>query len=123
MSVRIFIRRILLCLGMALSFLAVMTLIIVVSVRTGFSIPVRWVALAAFTGVIGWFIYHQYCTLAKEPRFWVIAISMMALHLIGFVILLFYIPDGPIAWFLPATLFEIALIVVIMERVFDHFEQ
>ena len=120
MTVRNILRRVLLYLGMALSFLAVMALIIVVSVRTGFSIPVRWVGLAVFTGVIGWFIFHQYRTLAKEPWFWLTTISIMAVHVIGFVILLFYFPRWPLGWFLPTTLVEVALIVVIMEKVSDR---
>jgi hypothetical protein len=120
MTMKNILRRMLLYLGMAISFLAVMALIVVVSVRTGFSIPVRWIGLAVFTGVIGWFIFHQYRTLAKEPWFWPTAISIIAVHLIGFVILLFYFPRWPLVWFLPATLVEVALIVVIMERVSDR---
>jgi hypothetical protein len=120
MTMRNILRRLLLYLGLALSFLAVMALIVVVSVRTGFSIPVRWVGLPVFTGVIGWFIFHQYRTLAKDAWFWLTAISIMVVHLIGFVVLLVYFERWPLVWYLPATLVEVALIVVIMEKVSDR---
>jgi hypothetical protein len=120
MTMKNILRRILLYLGMALSFLAAMALIVVVSARTGFSIPVRWVGLAVLTSLIGWFIFHQYRTLAKKFWFRRTAISIMAVHLIGFVILLFYFPRWPVVWFLPATMVEVALIVMIMEKVSDR---
>jgi hypothetical protein len=118
MTIKNILLRTLLYLGVALSFLAVMALITFVSVRTGFSIPIRWVGLAVFTGIISWFVFHQYHTAAKERLFWLTTSTIMAVHLIGFVFLLLYIPRWPLVWFLPTTLIEVSLIVVIMEKVF-----
>ena len=116
MAARNILRRMLLYLGMALCFLAVMGVIVVVSVRTGLSVPIRWVGLAVFTGVIGFFIFHQYGTFARRRLFWLATISITAVHLTGYAMLLLYFPRWPLGWFLPTTLIEVALITVVMEK-------
>src|SRR5262249_60125893 len=119
MTAKNVILRILLYFGVAFSFLAVMALVTFVSVRTGLSIPIRWIGLAVFTGIIGWFVFDQYRVFAQKPVFWLTTFSIMAAHVLAFVVVLLSFPRWPLIWFLPVTLIEIVLIALIFENVFD----
>jgi len=110
--------RALLYLGIALGSLAVLAVVVFMSVRFRLDIPVRWIGLAAFTVVIVWFIFRQYRMLVRNRLFWPSMLSVVGLHVVVYTALLIYIPDWRLGWFLPATFVEIAIIIVILEKVF-----
>lgn len=118
MTVKRIFLRVALYFGVALGALAAIAFAVFVSVRFKFDVPVRWVGLAAYTSLIIWFIHHQYKRLARNRLFWPAVLLVVGLHLAVFTTLLIYIPDWRLGWFLPTAFIEIAIITVILEKVF-----
>jgi hypothetical protein len=112
------VRRLFLCLGLAIAFLAVFSLLFILSVRTGIEIPFRWVGLAMFTSLLLWALLRSYKDYWRRPTWWLALASLLALHLLVFVPILQRYPKWSVIWFLPVVVVEVQIFSLILDRLF-----
>ena len=103
--------------GIALAALLVIAIALFVSLKTGITIPKRWVGYCAWTGVLIWFVYRRCKHHRTKMKFWLAFAGLLAVHVMAFVVVLCTIPDWGLGWFIPVFLMEAPIIVVILETV------
>ncbi len=114
------IRRVLLYIGLAMAGLAVIVLIIVVSNYTGIEPPERWVALAYWTLALliaGVRVYREHW---HRAELWLAMAGLLAIHLLGFVVILRSYPEWRAVWFAFTSLGEAVFFRWILDAVLTH---
>lgn len=101
--------------GIALACLVILTIIVVLSVKTGITVPKRWVGLVGWTGVLVWVIFRQYKTSLRHARFWFAFSPLLLVHLTAFVVVLERYPEWGINWFMPFVIVEAPIMAMAIE--------
>jgi len=87
-------------LGGILISLALLKIAFVVEDKWGHDAFIRWVGLATFTlGVFSLFVCDSEGVL-RNWRFWTLSAILLALHLIGFGIVLTHVEEWKLSWFM-----------------------
>lgn len=110
--------RVLLYFGLAFAFLAVCGLLVFLSVRTGITVPARWFALALYTAVLLWALIGTSKEYWYRPSFWLTIAGLLALHLLGFGVVLRRYPQWRPIWYIPVVIVEAALFGSILATLF-----
>jgi hypothetical protein len=94
----------------------------VYSARTGGSgrLPLRWVSFFPTTALVFWLAVKPFRRYWRRLSFWLEVGALLVAHGVIFAILLTKIPEWPLLWFVPTSLAEVALILLILERVAGH---
>ena len=114
------VRRLLLYVGLALAGLAVIVLIIVVSNYTGIEPPEGWAALAYWTLALliaGIRVYREHW---HRAELWLAMAGLLAIHLLGFVVILRSYPEWRAPWFAFTSLGEAVFLRCILDAVLAH---
>lgn len=114
------VRRCLLYVGLALIFLAVFTLLAVLSVHTGIVVPRRWAGLVFWTPFLFWWVVKPLKRHWKRPAFWWAVSGLLILHLLALCAVLVHYPQWPLVWFVPVSIVEAGLYTVVLIKLFDH---
>jgi lipoprotein signal peptidase len=100
------LRRLLLYVGIALVCLAATGLILALSIRTGISVPGRWVGLILWTLLVFWVIVSRRREYWARLSFWLAAAGLLAGHLLAFMVILNNYPQWRPIWFAPVAVVE-----------------
>lgn len=115
--------------GLKLLAIAVVCLVVFgiaffISVKTGlirFRIPARWFGLFYWTSALLWVILRQFKGDLRRVKFWVVLLTLLALHVIGFAFVLRSYPEWRPVWFLPVFLIEGSLVMTALRRIVDYW--
>ncbi|SRR5579875_72871 len=92
------------------------------SVQTGSSgqLPLRWIGLGGATFFTFWAAMKPYRHYWSWPQVrWVVAVLFLV-HLLVFSCVLIHVQQWPLLWFIPTSLFEGAVIIVVIDRVIRY---
>jgi hypothetical protein len=103
--------------GIALGSLLVLAVVFFVSIKTGIVVPVRWVGLCGWTGLLIWFICKQCKRHIRQARFWVTFLGLLLIHVIAFIAALQKFPEWRLAWFALIFIVEAPFLVIVIETV------
>lgn len=109
MSFSTIIRRSLLYLGTALASLAIFALIFFLTVRSGTSVPFRWVMLTVFSVALLFIILKYYRAFWNRPALWLCCAGVLTVHLAIFIPILRSYPEFRPLWFVPIVVVEAAI--------------
>jgi hypothetical protein len=112
--------RVLLYFGIAFAFLAVCSLLVFLSVRTGVTDPGKWIFLGVYTAVLLWAVVGTSKEHWHHAGFWGVVAGLLALHLSGFVALLRYYPTWRPLWYIPVVIVEAGLFALILSMLFSR---
>jgi hypothetical protein len=104
------IRRLLFDVGLALGALAVLTLVFVLSIRTGISVPRQWVLLTIWTLLVFWVIVIRRRERWTRSTFWLAVVGLLAGHLLVFVTILKNYPQTRPVWFACVAVVEAGIL-------------
>jgi hypothetical protein len=104
-------------LAVALASLVVIGLALVASAKAGIVIPARWLGLFYWTCALLWFICRQYKSNLRHGKFWVVLLTLLALHVGAFAVVLRSYPEWRMAWFMPIFLIEAPLVMAVLRSV------
>lgn len=106
MGIGLLIRRALLYVGLAITALAVFTLIFFLTVHTHTSVDFRWVAFAMFTGLLVGVIIKLSPGYRARPAFWLLLFGFMSIHSALFVLIIDRAVDFRPIWYVPVVIAE-----------------
>lgn len=109
------IRRLAVYIGLASAFLAVCALVIILEARTGVVIPARWVALGMWTLLLFYITARQNREYWARLPFWLALLSLLAIHLLGFIVLLRKYSEWRSMWFIPIVIVEAGVLSTILD--------
>jgi hypothetical protein len=118
-STRLKVRDYLIYVTVGLALVAFALLYAVHSVKTGSNgqLPLRWIGLGGATFLTFWAALKPYRHYWSWPHVrWVVA-ALFVIHLVVFCFVLTHVEQWPIVWFVPTSLFEGAVIIVVIDRV------
>jgi hypothetical protein len=112
--------RFLLYVAIALGVLVFCALLVAVAIYTGHTsdLPVGWFGLAGFTPLLFWTVIKMMRKDWERPAFWLALLALLILHLLGFVGLLLRYPHWRLLWFIPTSMIEAGVFVVILGKLF-----
>jgi hypothetical protein len=113
--------RFLLYIAIALGVLAICALLVAIAIYTGHTrrLPVGWFGLVGFTPLIFWTVIKSLRRCWKRAGFWFAVAALLALHLLAFVATLLRYPQWPLLWFVPVSMVEAGLFVMILGKLFN----
>lgn len=111
------IRRAFLYLGLAVGSLVGIGLLVAFSVHTGIALTGSWIGLAGYTSLLFWVVISRSRERWSQPKFWLVMVGLLAVHLIAFAAVLRSYPAWPMIWFLPIVIVESAAFSVILDMV------
>jgi hypothetical protein len=88
---------------------------VIVSIKTGISIPARWLGLFAWTCALLWVVFRQCKSDLRSGRFWLALAALLAVHVAAFTLLLRAYPEWRMAWFVFVFLIEAPLLTVTVQ--------
>ena len=88
------------------------------SARTGASgqLPLRWIGLAGATAVTFWYPVRRYRRYWGHLSFWLKVVALLAVHLLGYTVLLLRIPEWRLLWFVPPSVVEGGVLVLVLNK-------
>ena len=111
--------RVLTGVGVGVGIVALAVIYALASLHTGKSIAVGWLGLAGFTPLVFWTVIKASRRHWKRPAFWLAVGALMTVHILMFGGTLLYYPQWPLLWFIPVSIVEAAMFVVILAKLFD----
>jgi hypothetical protein len=103
--------------GIAVVCLLVIGAAVIVSAKTGFTVPARWFALFYWTCALLWFVFKQHKRDLRYGRFWLALSAFLMVHVTAFAaVLRAYAAWRPI-WFMFVFMIEGPLVLVALENV------
>jgi hypothetical protein len=106
--------------GIALGCLVAFSVIVFVVLKTGVVISWRWTALCYWTGFLIWCICVQFKQQLRQAKFWITFVSLLVIHMIGFIAVLQRSPEWHFTWFLAVVLVEVPCFAVALGVVVDR---
>lgn len=106
MTIGHIVRRLLFYLGLAVASLVILSLIFAVSISMHVTLPLRWVMLAAFTGVLLFTMVKTDRAYWNRPVFWLICVGVLVVHLTVFIPILRSYREFRSVWWVPIVLVE-----------------
>lgn len=113
------VRRALFYTGIAIAVLLLIAAAVLLSIRTGISIPRQWIALAIFTVALLFAMIRAYQRYWKRLGFWLALGGLLGIHLTLFIIILQNFPTFRPLWYIPAIIAEGALFGVVCGILLD----
>src|SRR5689334_3498840 len=98
--------------GIAVLALLIISAAVIVSIKTGISIPARWFGLFSWTCALLWVVFQQCKGEVRSGRFWLALGVLLAVHIASFTLLLRAYPEWRMAWFMLIFLIEAPLLTV-----------
>jgi hypothetical protein len=77
--------------------------------------PVRWIGLVCVTPIAFWYPARTYRRYWHRFTFWLVLAALLTLHVLAFVALLIRIPGWRLLWFVPTTLVESWIVLLVLE--------
>jgi len=113
--------RFLLYVAIALGVLALCAVLVAIAIYMGHShgFPVGWYGLAGFTPLIFWTVVKSLRRCWRHAGFWFSVAALLILHLLAFAAALLRYPQWPLLWFVPLSMVEAGLFVMILGKLFD----
>jgi hypothetical protein len=103
--------------GIAVVCLLVIGAAVIVSAKTGFTVPARWFGLFYWTCALLWFVFKQHKHDLRYGRFWLALSAFLVMHVTSFAaVLRAYAAWRPI-WFMFVFMIEGPLVLVALENV------
>lgn len=100
--------------GIALLGLAAVAVTVLVSVKTGITVPKRWFGLCFWTGFLVWLLCRQYRSHLWQTRFWFVFVNLLLVHVAAFTAILRRYPDWGLGWFMLPVMFEAPFMALIL---------
>jgi len=94
-----------------------MAVAVIVSTKTGITVPKRWFGLCVWTGLLTWFVQRLCKHHRRKTKFWLAFGGLLVVHVLAFVVLLRSITEWGLGWFMPVFLVEAPIMVVLLETV------
>ena len=116
---RSFGNRILVDVALGMGIVVAAVLFALLSIYTGKTIPIGWLGLGGFTPLLLWLVIRSQRRHWKRLEFWLAMTGLAVLHVLAFVAILMHYPQWPLLWFVPVTLLEAGVFIVILGKVFD----
>lgn len=112
--------RVLLYLGIAVSFLLACGLFAAIAIYIGRirEVPVGWFGLAGFTPLVFWGVIKSLRNCWDRPTFWLAVMALLLLHVLAFVGVLVRYPRWPLLWFIPISFVEVGVFVMVLGKLF-----
>ncbi len=101
--------------GIAVLALMIIWAAVIVSIKTGISIPARWLGLFSWTCALLWVVFRQCKGELRSGRFWLALAMLLAVHIAAFTLLLRAYPQWRMAWFMFIFLIEAPLLTVTVQ--------
>lgn len=107
--------------AIALGVLGVCAMLVAIAIYTGHTrnMPVGWFGLAAFTPLVFWTVLKLLRRHWKRPAFWSAVVALLVLHILAFVATLLHYPQWPLLWFIPVSMVEASLFLMILGKLFN----
>jgi hypothetical protein len=121
---RSFILEALKLVAIAVACLVVFAIGFFIWVKTGlikFQIPARWFGLFYWTCALLWVILRQFKSDLRRVKFWVVLLTVLALHIGGFALVLRGYPEWRTVWFLPIFIIEGSLVMAALRGIVDYW--
>ena len=112
--------RLLVDAGVGLGIIAFAGLLLFYNIKTGKNPPMLWIELAIFTGITFWYPVQQNKHHWHRPVFWLGVSGLLAVHVVGFVLVLRNHPEWRLVWFIPVAIIEGAGLFLILDRFFGY---
>ncbi len=81
---------------------------------------VRWWSLAGTTALIFWAVVKQFRHHWHRLSFWLKVAGLLAIHLLAYAVLLSRFPEWRLLWFVPLSVVEGGLLVLVLGRFVRH---
>lgn len=81
---------------------------------------IRWFGLAFITPLAFWYPAQMFKVFWKRVTFWLVFSTLVALHVLAFARILQRYPDWRLVWFIPTTIIEGMLVILILHAVFPE---
>lgn len=78
---------------------------------------VRWWSLAGTTVLVFWAVVKQFRRHWQRVSFWVEVGGLLGIHLFAYTILLLRVPEWRLLWFVPVSVVEGGLLVLVLAKV------
>jgi hypothetical protein len=116
------LRRSLWYIGVALAILLIVLGFVAISFYTGHTHPppVGWFGLVGFTPLVFWAVITTLRLHWDRPVFWFAIAGLAGLHVALFTAILMRYPQWPLLWFIPVSMIEGGLFVVVLTWLFDQ---
>jgi hypothetical protein len=113
--------RFLLYIAIAIGALALCALLVAIAVYSGHThgLPVAWFGFIGFTPLIFWTVIKSLKRHWKQPAFWFAVGGLFILHSLAFVATLLHYPRWPLLLFIPTSMVEAGLFVLVLGKLFD----
>ena len=76
----------------------------------------KWIAFALNTAVFCGYVVHWFQNVWRLPKFWLILLSLLVLHSVGFVLVLQAIEHFPLIWYAVLVPLELQAAIVVFRR-------
>jgi len=107
------VRRSFLYLGIALSVLALIAVIIILT-KGRVQISGGWIGLVGYTSLLFWITIAKSRERWSLQSFWLAVSGLLAVHLLAFVAILRIYPAWRMIWFVPVVVVEAGLFSIIL---------
>jgi hypothetical protein len=104
-------------LAIAIVCLIVIGAAVIVSAKTGVTIPARWVGLLWWTGVLLYLVFKQHKGDLRRGIFWLCLSAVLAVHVTAFAVVLRAYQVWPAIWFMFIFLVEGPLVLLVLQNV------
>ena len=80
----------------------------------------RWWSLAGTTALVFWVGVQPYRRYWHQFSFWSKVAGLLAVHLLGYTVVLLKVPEWRLLWFVPPSVVEGGLLVLILDKLVRH---
>ena len=81
---------------------------------------VRWWSLVGTTVLVFWVVVKPFRHFWRRLSFWLKVAALLAVHLLVYTVALLYIPQWRLLWFVPLSVVEGGLLVLVVDRLVRH---
>ena len=103
--------------GIAIACLLVIGAAVIVSAKTGFAVPARWLGLFYWTCALLWFVFQQHKRDLRHSRFWLVLLAFLMVHVTAFAVVLRAYAAWRMLWFMFIFMIEGPLVLVVLDNI------
>lgn len=89
-------------------------------IKTGRDIPIRWAGFVLITPLAFWYPAQTFRCCWRRLTFWLVLGTVITLHTLAFTTILREYPDWRLAWFIPTTMIEGMVVILILHAAFPE---
>jgi hypothetical protein len=82
--------------------------------------PMRWIGLCVWSVIVFWYSALEYKRYWHRSRFWLVLFALLTFHVVAFVAILRRYQEWRLPWFIPSSLFEGWIIILVLEFMLHH---